>query len=220
MIRALLTLPLLAACGTIGLSTDYTDDALVSEAESLADDLTGRTYAAWLSDVVAVEPMGLGVALADVDAAALLFHVTEADASGMSMVLTLSDEQGQQSSCEPVSSLPEAGWSDGMAFSIDEGSFDLPIGGKPMTLFDLHMNGEIINDGAEMASTTLLAEIDTRDLNGGAFGEDVDVCIIVEQLGSECHACPDGVEACTELILELSPVEIDLDFDPSLSGGC
>ena len=81
-------------------------------------------------------------------------------------------------------------------------------------------NGEIVNDGAEMASTTLFAEIDTRDLNGGAFGEDVDVCIIVEQLGSECHACPDGVEACTELILELSPVEIDLDFDPSLSGGC
>ena len=218
MIRALMTLPLLAACGTIGLAPDYTTDALASESEVMADGLTGRTYAAWLSDVVAVEPMGLGIALADVDAAALLFHVTEADASGMSMVLTLSDEQGQQSICEPISTLPEAGWSSGMAFSIAEGSFELPVGGKPMTLSDLNLNGEIINDGTEMASTTLFAEIDTRDLNGGAFGENVDVCIIVEQLGSECYACPDGVESCTELVLELSPVEIDVDFDPSLSG--
>lgn len=218
MIRALLTLPLLTACGTIGLAPDYTTDALASEAELMADGLTGRTYAAWLSDVVAVEPMGLGVALADVDAAALLFHVTGADASGMSMVLTLSDELGQQSSCEPISALPEADWSGGMAFSIDEGSFELPVGGKSMTLSDLNLNGEIINDGTEMASTTLFAEIDARDLNGGAFGENVDVCIIVEQLGSECHACPDGAESCTELILELSPVEIDVDFDPTLSG--
>ncbi|MFT5685875.1 MAG: hypothetical protein ACI8RZ_006830 [Myxococcota bacterium] len=218
MIRALLTLPLLMACGSIGLAPEYTEGVLVSEAESMADDLTGRTYAAWLSDVVAVEPMGLGVALADVDAAALLFHVTEADASGMSMVLALSDAEGGQNDCEPVATLPSAGWGDGMAFNIDEGSFDLPVGGKPMTLSELAMTGEIVNDGAEMAATTLFAEIDTRDLNGGVFGDDVDVCIIVEQLGSTCHACPDGEEACTELILELSPVEIDLDFDPTVSG--
>jgi hypothetical protein len=217
MIRALLTLPLLTACGTIGLAPGY-DDVLTSEAESMAEELTGRTYAAWLADVVAVEPMGLGVALADVDAAALLFHVVDADAEGMSLVITLSDAEGQQSACEPVSELPDAGWGEGMTFSIDEGSFDLPVGGKPMTLFSLAMTGEIVSDGTEMSGTILHAEIDTRDLNGGAFGENVDVCIIVEQLGSECHACPDGEEACTDLVLELSPVEVELDFDPTLSG--
>ena len=42
--------------------------------------------------------------------------------------------------------------------------------------------------------------------------------IIVEQLGSTCHACLDGEEACTDLVLELTPTEIELDFDASISG--
>ena len=185
----------------------------------MADGLSGRTYAAWMSDVVAVEPIGLGLALADVEAAALLFHVVEADEEGMSMVITLSDAEGEQSDCEPVSSLPDAGWdNDSLAFTINEGTFELPVGGQPLTLFKLQMTGEIVEDGTAMAATTLVAEIDTRDLNGGAFGDDVDVCIIVEQLGSTCHACPDGEEACTDLVLELTPTEIELDFDASISG--
>ena len=184
----------------------------------MADDLSGRTYAAWISDVVAIEPMGLGVALADVEAAAMLLHVIDADDAGMSMAITLSDVDGYQDECEPVSALPDAGWEDELAFTINEGSFALPVGGKPMTLSKLAMTGQITDDGSAMEATTLTAEIDTRDLNGGAFGENVDVCIIVEQLGSTCHPCPDGVEACTDLILELSPVEVDVDFDPGLSG--
>ena len=40
MIRALLTLPLLTACGTIGLAPDYTTDVLASEAELMADDIS------------------------------------------------------------------------------------------------------------------------------------------------------------------------------------
>jgi hypothetical protein len=163
--------------------------------------------------------MGLGLALADVEAAALLFHVLEADDAGMSMVITLSDADGGQSACEPVSQLPDAGWSnDSLAFTINEGTFDLPVGGQPLTLFELEMTGEIVEDGTEMAATTLVAEIDTRDLNGGVFGEDVEVCIIVEQLGSTCHACPDGQEACTDLVLELTPLEVELDFDATISG--
>jgi len=217
MIRALFIFPLLTACGGIGLAPTF-DNTLTSEAESMTDGLIGRTYAAWISDVIAVEPMGLGVALADVEAAALLLHVIDADDSGMSLAITLSDAEGLQSACEPVSSLPDAHWDDGLSFTIAEGSFALPVGGKPMTLSDLEMTGEIINEGTEMATTTLHAEIDTRDLNGGVFGEDVDVCIIVEQLGSECHTCPDGVNACTDLVLEIFPLEIDVDFDANVSG--
>lgn len=215
--RALFLLPFLTACGGIGLSPAYT---LTAETESMADDLAGRTYAAWMSDVVAVEPMGLGLALADVEPAALLLHVVESDAEGMSMVITLSDAEGQQSICEPVEALPRARWQaeNTLDFFIDEGSFALPVGGKPMVLSDMEMLGQVAEDGSTMNTTTLTAEIDTRDLNGGVFGENVDVCIIVEQLGSECHACPDGVESCTDLVLELSPVEVDLDFDTSLSG--
>ena len=218
MVRVLAALPLLAGCGGIGLDPAL-DDTLSTGIESMADGLSGRTYAAWMSDVVAVEPIGLGLALADVEAAALLFHVVEADEEGMSMVITLSDAEGEQSDCEPVSSLPDAGWdNDSLAFTINEGTFELPVGGQPLTLFKLQMTGEIVEDGTAMAATTLVAEIDTRDLNGGAFGDDVDVCIIVEQLGSTCHACPDGEEACTDLVLELTPTEIELDFDASISG--
>lgn len=218
MIRALAALSFLAGCGGIGLAPAV-EGPEVSGLEAVTDGLSGRTYAAWMSDVVAVEPMGLGLALADVEAAALLFHVVEADDTGMSMVLTLSDASGGQSDCEPVSPLPDAGWnSDSLAFTINEGTFDLPVGGQPLTLFDLEMTGEIIEDGAAMEATTLVAEIDTRDLNGGSFGDDVDVCIIVEQLGSTCHACPDGQDACTDIVLELSPLEIELDFDASISG--
>ena len=219
MMRVLFPL-LLTGCGGIGLAPSF-DDTVVSEAESMTGGLTGRTYAAWISDVVAVEPMGLGLALADVEAAALLFHVVHADDAGMSLALTLSDAQGEQSTCEPVSELPSADWdNDSLVFYIQEGSFDLPVGGKPLTLFDLEMTGEIVDEGAGMSATTLYAEIDTRDLNGGAFGDDVDVCIIVEQLGSTCHPCPDGEVACTDLVLELTPVEVDVSFDPGVSGGC
>ena len=218
MVRALAALSLLAGCGGIGLSP-IADGVSSPAMESMADGLSGRTYAAWMTEVVAIEPMGLGLALADVEAAALLFHVVEADKAGMSMVITLSDADGGQSECEPVSPLPDAGWdNDSLAFTINEGTFDLPVGGQPLTLFDLEMSGEITEDGAAMAATTLVAEIDTRDLNGGAFGDDVDVCIIVEQLGSTCHACPDGQEACTDLVLELTPTEVELDFDASISG--
>jgi hypothetical protein len=217
----MLFVPMLAACGGgIGLAP-----GVISETESpmtMADGLTGRTYAAWLTEVVAVEPMGLGIALADVDAAALLLHVVDSSEDGMAMAITLSDGEGFQSACEPVSELPAADWatSDDVAldFSIDEGSFALPVGGKLMTLSGLSMDGAIIDDGTAMETTTLAAEIDTRDLNGGAFGDDVDVCIIVEQLGSTCYPCPDGEEACTDLVLELAPVEVDVDFDPSISG--
>jgi hypothetical protein len=218
MVRVLAALPLLIGCGGIGLSPALVGTP-AAELESMTDDLSGRTYAAWMTDVVAVEPMGLGLALADVEAAALLFHVLEADDAGMSMVITLSDADGGQSACEPVSPLPDARWSnDSLAFTINEGTFDLPVGGQPLTLFELEMTGEIVEDGTEMAATTLVAEIDTRDLNGGVFGEDVEVCIIVEQLGSTCHACPDGQEACTDLVLELMPLEVELDFDASISG--
>ena len=223
----------LSGCGGLGLSyyddlgeldEQYEDDAGEAfEGESpdqVGVEMTGRTYAVRLDEVEVVEPVGLQSMLAEITQDELLFHVVWEDGDELGMALTLADSVGDQDVCQPVFDLPRADW-DNPDFSISDGTVDIELGGKPVELRKFDLDGRVYPDGSLWDYSRLRAEIDTRDLLGGSIADNVDVCLLVEELGGVCRECPDGVDACTNLELNLFAVEVDVAFDASEDGeGC
>ncbi len=216
-------LPLLPAC-SLGLTPDTgqvvqgSPELPTDLTESGYDALNGLTYAAALAETEVVEPPGLSAVLTGLASESMLLHVRLASTTGLALAIALSDGEGQQAVCEPVFDLPVATWTAPWEFRLEDGAFAMPIGGQPVSLSGVLLEGTIAEDGSSMSSTTITATLDTRDLLGGALPEGTDVCALVEQLDGECLPCEDGEVACAALELRISPQRTDIDFDPSLDG--
>ncbi|MES2639228.1 MAG: hypothetical protein V4850_07080 [Myxococcota bacterium] len=158
------------------------------------------------------EPPGLDALFGEVLDRDVFVYVADATSSTIDLAVTLAGTDGEQDLCEAVRAFPEGDWSANPVFDVGPGELSTSFGGHPATFRSLLLSGVFDESGTAWRDGTLAAELDTREL-AAALG-DVDGCDLVADLGGECVACDDGVEACFALHIEgIIADRVDTSFD-------
>lgn len=174
--------------------------------------MAGRLYRMSADDMVVTEPEGLDGLWDQVLTTPLLVYVVDESATQLQLVAALADEDGLQNPCEKVREFPSADWSHNPAFAAGPGVLDTSFAGTPASFRELTIRGVVDPYAFGWREGTLDAELDTRELQP-ALGFD-DVCAFVTDLGGDCHACSDGVDACFHVAIEQVQAEyVDAPFD-------
>lgn len=211
---------LLAGCGT-GLDP-YNLGVPDDEREvTTGVDMMGNSYLVDLLATRVMEPVALDRMFQQSSRSHVILNVPEQGASAFKLVASLAATGGGQDVCAPMHDLGIGGWDDDTNLRVEGGAFVVPIAGNSVDFTDIMLVSSVNQDTEIWYDTLLTAEVDTRQMRGGAFPKGTEPCDLIEAEGGECHACDiDGVLVCTEvrMALETSLSDEDFDADPDTSG--
>ncbi|GEM_PF-4906315 len=181
--------------------------------------VAGTAWRVWLADVEVSEPPG-GAALFDtlLEEDSLIFYVDWAGAQSFGMLVAVGVD-GVQDLCEVPQELPTADFGDNPLFRIEHVDLTIDPSGTGVTARDATLMG--ILDGSGWSWGALRASLDSRDFQEDLDALGLDACELLEDLGSACVACDDGVETCMDLAIDGMTAEpYPGTFDPNAGDAC
>ena len=215
----LLTAGTLVSCSGVGFGLEAGAIEGVSY-PPISSSVEGQTFLVEFADVQHTVPTGLSNMWSLLGGKGLLLHVVAEEDAHLEVVLSLSDEEGDQSPCEPVHKLPSPDWTNPV-FHTPPVSTQLSVGGEPVSIDAFEIEGMFASEGDYVEDLRLTGVFDIRGLATDAVG-DGEACAFVEQLNGECMTCADGQDACVLMELNVAYAErVGISFDPSLdTSGC
>lgn len=178
-------------------------------------ELAGRTFSIAPENLPLVEPEGLAPLLEEALATRVLVHVDGQDADTLDLSVTMAGADGRQDPCQPIVGIPSATWENPW-FEAGPAELVTSFGGHPATLRAVSFSGVFDRWGVGWTEGRLRATLDAREVDA-ALPEGLTTCGLLEELGSACEACEDGVAACVTLVFEgvvADLVDVEWQRDP------
>ena len=200
--------------------SDEDDDIDVPELGSPVDPpVAGTAWRVWFSEMEVSDPPG-GAALLDtmLDEDSLIFYVDWTGSESFGMLVAVGVD-GLQDICEVPQELPRADFSENPLFTIEDVDLVIDPSGTGVTARNATLMG--ILDGTGWSWGALRASLDSRDFQEDLDAIGLDACEMLEDLGSSCVPCDDGVETCMELVIDdLVAEPYPGTFDPNAGDAC
>jgi len=217
-VRALVPLLALVAASGCGL-TPYG----LYDQQPRGVDMAGNTYAVQIAYSEVVEPVELDHMWDHPDVDALFFNVTEQAATAFVLTAAISNGDGEQDLCSPAWEMNAGKWKKGNEFIVQGGHFVIPLGTRDVEFRSIVLEGTVDETNTNWTDLSLVADIDTDELRGGALPQDPAPCQAITSNDGLCFECEGGGNTCTELHTKLIAIRTDIDFDPDADGhgdGC
>jgi hypothetical protein len=124
----------------------------------------------------------------------------------------------EQYQCSDNADFTPADFSTNPAFALGPEAFGLAGDGYEVEIHDVFVSGRFAADGSAVEDAHVEGLVDLRDITIGIGS----ACEVVELLGGDCVACPDGQPQCLESVLEWdsAPEVPGLVLGPPTGEGC
>lgn len=162
--------------------------------------LIGRTYALDLASGRWIEPPGVGGVIGAVLTQDLLVGVTDADATVLSLMGALSDDQGGQDTCVETIDFPiDADFTQNPYFAAGAPEVVFEVMGLQLAISDLDLSGGFDTDGSKIAGAAVFGILDVGTL-APLVGSDP--CALFATFGVSCVTCANGNPTCVNVAVD------------------
>jgi hypothetical protein len=201
------------------LESELSDSEALRSGTPIDADLVGKLYVIAPDEFLIIEPSGLEALKSEVFATDILIYISDVSSARLQLVMAFAGEDGRQSRCEPVRTIPTADW-ENPYFHAGPGDVDVNFSGTPARFYDMELSGTFKDNGARWERGEMSMVLDGRELSGSLGGDDA--CALAERMGGSCIACRDEEERCIPVAIdsiEANGLE-QVAFDPRETGDC